>query len=81
MYQSVFVGMSTGNNMAENVFSFRHLSSKTFPSLSSRTGPVHDSLLKWSLDKSLQAQAFSYDQPFQPYQANEFVLVSTVSVL
>uniref|UniRef100_A0A8C9FIY9 Cilia- and flagella-associated protein 300 n=1 Tax=Pavo cristatus TaxID=9049 RepID=A0A8C9FIY9_PAVCR len=54
-------------------FAFRPLPQKAFPCLQDRD--IRERLLKWSMQGSIAAQAFSFDQQFKPYQKDEFVMV------
>uniref|UniRef100_A0A8C5QFY3 Cilia- and flagella-associated protein 300 n=1 Tax=Leptobrachium leishanense TaxID=445787 RepID=A0A8C5QFY3_9ANUR len=53
-------------------FTFYHLPDRAFKSMESRD--TRELLMKWSMNNRLLAQAFRYDQYFQPYQKNDFVL-------
>ncbi|KAM4701396.1 cilia- and flagella-associated protein 300 [Discoglossus pictus] len=53
-------------------FTFNPIQNKTFSSLENRE--TRDLLLKWSMNGRITAQAFRYDQYFQPYQKDDFVL-------
>ncbi|NXC39311.1 CF300 protein, partial [Penelope pileata] len=52
-------------------FAFRPLPQKAFPCLEDRD--IRERLLKWSMHGRITVQAFSFDQPFKPYQKDEFV--------
>ncbi|XP_052607790.1 cilia- and flagella-associated protein 300 isoform X3 [Peromyscus californicus insignis] len=54
-------------------FYFRFLPQRTFSSLSTRE--ITSRLRQWSMLGRIQAQAFSFDQTFQPYQKDDFVMV------
>ncbi|KAM4795497.1 cilia- and flagella-associated protein 300 [Rhinophrynus dorsalis] len=56
---------------AEEKFTFTHLPNRSFSSLDTRD--IRDLLIKWSMNGRITAQAFRYDQYFQPYQKDDFV--------
>ncbi|KAK3582105.1 hypothetical protein CHS0354_009162 [Potamilus streckersoni] len=60
--------------MADRVpkFRFQLLDKKKFNSIEDKTNQEY--LIKWSLKESLKAQMFSFDQSFQPYEKDTFVL-------
>ncbi|XP_053313861.1 cilia- and flagella-associated protein 300 [Spea bombifrons] len=65
--------MSLGNSeTGAPKFTFSHLPNRTFNSLENRD--TRELLLKWSMNGRLLAQAFRYDQYFQPYQKDDFLL-------
>ncbi|XP_018427469.1 PREDICTED: uncharacterized protein C11orf70 homolog, partial [Nanorana parkeri] len=53
-------------------FTFHPLPSRAFNFLEKRD--TRELLTKWSMNGRLTAQVFSYDQYFQPYQKDDFVL-------
>ncbi|XP_063286527.1 cilia- and flagella-associated protein 300 [Pelobates fuscus] len=53
-------------------FTFCPLPNRPFKSLENRD--TRELLMKWSINNRILAQAFRYDQYFQPYQKHEFVL-------
>uniref|UniRef100_A0A669PMW0 Yes associated protein 1 n=1 Tax=Phasianus colchicus TaxID=9054 RepID=A0A669PMW0_PHACC len=64
--------MAAGERRGAAGFAFRPLPQKAFPCLQDRD--VRERLLKWSMQGSITAQAFSFDQQFKPYQKDEFVM-------
>ncbi|MBZ3869935.1 hypothetical protein SUZIE_105425 [Sciurus carolinensis] len=54
---------------------FRFLPQKTFPSLSSPD--TTSRLRQWSMLGRIKAQAFGFDQTFQAYRKDDFVMVGT----
>ncbi|XP_028746809.1 cilia- and flagella-associated protein 300 [Peromyscus leucopus] len=64
--------MAAGEPGCLGGFYFRFLPQRTFPSLSSRE--ITSRLRQWSMLGRIQAQAFSFDQTFQPYQKDDFVM-------
>ncbi|KAK2517355.1 hypothetical protein Q9233_013211 [Columba guinea] len=64
--------MSAGDRRCGQAFAFRALPQKTFSFLEDRE--IGDRLLKWSMQGRITAQAFGFDQPFKPYQKDEFVM-------
>ncbi|PVD19007.1 hypothetical protein C0Q70_21566 [Pomacea canaliculata] len=60
--------------MADNPkkFVFHLLQGKEFPSLSNKDN--QDYLMKWSMKGRITAQAYSFDQMFQAYEKDQFVL-------
>ncbi|XP_056417520.1 cilia- and flagella-associated protein 300 [Hyla sarda] len=62
--------------MAQDVsgakFTFHPLENRTFNFLDNRSS--RELLTKWSMNGRISAQAFRYDEYFQPYQKNDFVL-------
>lgn len=53
-------------------FTFQYLEGKKFLYFNGKE--TQDYLMKWSMKNRLKIQAFSYDQPFQSYQKDEFLL-------
>ncbi|KAM8975358.1 cilia- and flagella-associated protein 300 [Pelodytes ibericus] len=53
-------------------FTFYPLPNRTFSSLENKD--TRELLMKWSMNGRILAQAFRYDQYFQSYQMNDFVL-------
>ncbi|XP_076431747.1 cilia- and flagella-associated protein 300 isoform X2 [Peromyscus maniculatus bairdii] len=64
--------MAAGEPGCPGGFYFRFLPQRTFSSLSSRE--ITSRLRQWSMLGRIQAQAFSFDQAFQPYQKDDFVM-------
>ncbi|ELW64948.1 hypothetical protein TREES_T100006564 [Tupaia chinensis] len=56
-------------------YSFRFLPQRAFPSLSARESSSR--LRQWSMLGRIQAQAFGFDQTFQAYRKDDFVMVGT----
>ncbi|XP_068121042.1 cilia- and flagella-associated protein 300 isoform X2 [Hyperolius riggenbachi] len=54
------------------LFTFQPVPNRTFSFLESRD--TRELLTKWSMNGRLTAQVFRYDQYFQPYQKDDFVL-------
>ncbi|KAE8627662.1 hypothetical protein XENTR_v10007091 [Xenopus tropicalis] len=64
--------MSAGSFSTEAAkFSFSPILNKTFGFLTNRD--TRELLMKWSMNGRITAQAFRYDECFQPYQKNDFV--------
>ncbi|KAM5181090.1 cilia- and flagella-associated protein 300 [Mantella aurantiaca] len=59
-------------SQGEAMFTFHPLPNRTFSFLERRD--TRELLTKWSMNGRLTAQVFSYDQYFQPYQKDDFVL-------
>ncbi|XP_063430216.1 cilia- and flagella-associated protein 300-like isoform X1 [Mytilus trossulus] len=53
-------------------FSFQHLNSKKFSSIDSKES--QESFLKWSMKGRICAQMYSFDQSFQAYEKDSFVM-------
>ncbi|XP_041352378.1 cilia- and flagella-associated protein 300-like [Gigantopelta aegis] len=53
-------------------FSFRYLVDKKFNSIDDKE--KQEWLLKWSMKDRIKAQMFTFDQPFQPYEKDNFGL-------
>ncbi|XP_069615291.1 cilia- and flagella-associated protein 300 isoform X1 [Ranitomeya imitator] len=53
-------------------FTFHQVPNRTFTFLDNRD--TRELLTKWSMNGRISAQAFRYDQYFQPYQQDDFVL-------
>jgi hypothetical protein len=53
-------------------YTFNYLPNKHFSSIDGKD--LQESLIKWCMNNRLKAQAFSFDQPFQSYQKDDFVL-------
>lgn len=53
-------------------FRFHVSEGKTFPALTDKDNK--ELFTKWSMEGNLAAQMYTFDQPFQPYQKDEFVL-------
>merc|ERR1712043_46744 len=53
-------------------FSFQYLDGKKYPSLEGKDNQAL--FMKWSMKGRIKAQMFSFDQPFQPYQKDDFIL-------
>ncbi|KAM6159176.1 cilia- and flagella-associated protein 300 isoform 2-T2 [Rhynchocyon petersi] len=51
---------------------FRHLPQKTFPFLTAQE--TTSRLRQWSMLGRIQAQAFGFDETFQPYRKDDFVM-------
>ncbi|XP_027270965.1 cilia- and flagella-associated protein 300 isoform X3 [Cricetulus griseus] len=64
--------MAAGEPGSLGGFYFRFLPQRTFSSLNTRE--VTSRLRQWSMLGRIQAQAFSFDQTFQPYQKDDFVM-------
>ncbi|XP_061194760.1 cilia- and flagella-associated protein 300-like [Saccostrea echinata] len=58
----------SGDN--ERKFTFQYLDGRKFPSLESKENK--ELLMKWSMKGRICAQMFSFDQPFQSYQKDDF---------
>nr|AAI15526.1 9230110C19Rik protein [Mus musculus]AAI33670.1 9230110C19Rik protein [Mus musculus] len=64
--------MAAGEPRDGGGYYFRFLPHRTFSSLSARE--ITSRLRQWSMLGRIQAQAFSFDQTFQPYQKDDFVM-------
>ncbi|XP_032766807.1 cilia- and flagella-associated protein 300 isoform X1 [Rattus rattus] len=64
--------MATGEPRDRGGYYFRFLPQRTFSSLSARE--ITNRLRQWSMLGRIQAQAFGFDQTFQPYQKDDFVM-------
>lgn len=65
--------MAAGEPGDLGVYSFRFLPQKTFQSLS--TPQTTSRLRQWSMLGRIEAQAFGFDQMFQAYRKDDFVMV------
>uniref|UniRef100_A0A4W2HWR3 Cilia- and flagella-associated protein 300 n=1 Tax=Bos indicus x Bos taurus TaxID=30522 RepID=A0A4W2HWR3_BOBOX len=64
--------MAAGEPGDLGVYSFRFLPQKTFQSLS--TPQTTSRLRQWSMLGRIEAQAFGFDQTFQAYRKDDFVM-------
>ncbi|XP_055471568.1 cilia- and flagella-associated protein 300 isoform X1 [Psammomys obesus] len=64
--------MAAGELGRSGGYYFRYMPQRPFQSLSSRE--TTSLLRQWSMLGRIQAQAFSFDQKFQPYQKDDFVM-------
>ncbi|KAM9768359.1 cilia- and flagella-associated protein 300 isoform 1-T1 [Dama dama] len=64
--------MAAGEPGDLDVYSFRYLPQKTFQSLS--TPQTTSRLRQWSMLGRIEAQAFGFDQTFQTYRKDDFIM-------
>ncbi|XP_006009480.1 cilia- and flagella-associated protein 300 isoform X2 [Latimeria chalumnae] len=64
--------MAAGEPQSRPSFTFKPLHNKTFTFLEDRD--ITDLFIKWSMHGRISVQAFSFDEYFQPYQKDDFVL-------
>ncbi|XP_036379266.1 cilia- and flagella-associated protein 300 [Megalops cyprinoides] len=62
--------MAAGEDTSGHKFSFSLLSGKTFSFIQDKN--TSELFMKWSMLGRITAQAFNFDQPFQPYKQHEF---------